>query len=186
MKVRQINVRVFELNISNKLEAINFIKKNIDILKKYLLNLKGEVDNEIEERLKKNNISYVKNLDLSFKKSEEKVENSSSNESRSNNSGLKIIDFVVRSGQEIIDDGSLIFFKRINSGAFIHCQKEFLSLDVVEGMVVCNGSFMLIKTTPKAKVFFNGVYISEQINDNKRYKIRFKNNEIEIKEYKGF
>ncbi|NPA50061.1 MAG: hypothetical protein GXO02_00340 [Epsilonproteobacteria bacterium] len=177
MKVKQYNIKVFEIEIDNKFEIIQFIQKNITILQKYLINLKGEVDEEIEDLLRHYNILYTKNLTIDEKKG--------SKEQISTTNQLEVMDMVIRSGCEIVAEGSLVFLKRINSGAFIHCERNFIALDIVEGMVVCNGDFMLIKASNKAKIIFNGYDITEQINDYITYKVKLRDDEIEIKEYKG-
>lgn len=176
MQARQYSVRVFEINIENEEDFLAFVRKNIVILKRYLLLIKGGVTPLIEEFLNKEGIAFTKNLPLEPKNGKTSL--------FTKQSGLKIIDTIVRSGQEIVEKSDLLVLKRVNSGAHIKSEGNFIALSSVEGKVECNGDFMLLKSSAKACILFNGVDISEQIDDENFYKIKFKDNEIIISQYR--
>lgn len=170
MRVVQYSIKVFEIEIENEEEFFGFANKNSTILKHYLLLLKGKVTKSIETFLQKKGISFTKSLPpqpkgdkpLSFTKQ----------------SGLKIVDQLVRSGQEIVERRDLLVLKRVNSGANIRTEGNFIALSTIEGKVECNGEFMLLKSSKKATIIFNEVDISNILEDEYFYKVRFKENEI--------
>lgn len=175
MVVKQYNVKVFEIDVENEEEFLNFAQKNIVILRRQLLFLKGFVTPKIEDFLKKEGISFTKELPVKSPKGEVFQ--------FAKQSGLKILDKIVRSGQEIVEKSDLLVLKRVNSGAHIYTKGNFISLSLVEGKIECNGEFMLLKSSPKSCIIFNGVDISEDVNDEYFYKIKLENNEIIITKY---
>jgi len=85
---------------------------------------------------------------------------------------------LVRSGQEIVERCDLLVLKRVNSGASIYTEGNFIALSTIEGRVECNGEFMFLKSSQKATIVFNGADISNILESEYFYKVRFKENEI--------
>jgi len=175
MQVKQYSVKVFEVEIESEEEFLAFANKNSVLLKRYLLLLKGDVTPAIETFLKKAGISFTRNLSLQPQ--------SGKSQNFTKQSGLRIIDQLVRSGQEIVEGRDLLVLKRVNSGASIRTEGNFIALSTIEGRVECNGEFMLLKPSPKAHIVFNGADISDAMDEEHFYKVRFKNNEILISKY---
>lgn len=174
MRVKQYSIRVFELSIVSEEEFLDFANKNLSIMRNYLLYLRGEVTPYIEEFLTKEGISFTKELNIS------KSNNKELNYKKSQE--LKVLEDVVRSGQEIDYDGDLFVLDRINSGAKVKANGNLVALSKVEGDVESNGNFMLLKTTPKAKVVFNSMDISQELQANKFYEVKQMDNDVVIKE----
>ncbi len=172
MLVNQFNIKVFEIEIENESEFINFIEKNSVILQSYLLSLKGNISKKIELLLEKEGLSYIKNMSIKGK-----VGSGSSFIKESN---VKLIESIVRSGQEIIYDGDVFLLKRVNSGAKIVCNGNLIALEKVEGLIECNGDLMLLKIGSSANIIFNGVNITENLDDKRLYKIKLEKDEILI------
>jgi hypothetical protein len=172
MLVNQFNIKVFEIEIEDENDFLDFIEKNRVILNSYLLSLHGNVTRRIERILDKNNLAYVKNMPIKNKNGVATPFMKSSS--------LKMLDSIVRSGQEIISDGDVLLLKRVNSGAKIKCNGNFIALDKVDALVECNGDFMLIKIGKSANVYFNGVNITENLDDKKLYNVKLEKNEILI------
>lgn len=170
MQVKQYSVKVFEIEIENREEFLSFVRKNILLLKRYLLLLKGDVTPEIEDFLQKEGISFTKDLSLKSQ--------SGKSESFTKQSGIKIVDKIVRSGQEINQSCDLLILRRVNSGATVRTEGNFIALSTIEGRVECNGEFMLIKPSPKATIIFNGTDLSKTLNGDSFYKIKLKKDEI--------
>jgi len=175
MQVKQYSVKVFEVEIENGEEFLTFARKNIVLLKRYLLLLKGDVTRSIETFLRKEGISFTKDLSLQSQ--------SGKPLQFTKQSGLRIVDQLVRSGQEIVEKRDLLVLKRVNSGASIRTEGNFIALSTIEGKVECNGEFMLLKPSRKATIVFNGADISDAMDYEHFYKIRFENNEILISKY---
>ena len=175
MRVKQYSIRVFEINIESESDFIEFIEQNITIIKGYLLYLKGNISLNIETFLKNLSISYIKELNINKRNSKEFIIKKDSH--------FKVIDEVIRSGQEINYSGDILLLDRVNSGAKIKVGGNFISLSKVEGDIESEGNFMLLKITSKAKIIFNSMDITEELQENKFYEIRKKDNDIDIKEY---
>jgi len=175
MQVKQYSVKVFEVTIENEEEFLAFARKNSLLLKRYLLLLKGDVTPTIEAFLEDEGIAFTHNLSL--QPPNDKPQHFTKQ------SGLRIIDQLVRSGQEIIDKRDLLVLKRVNSGATVHTDGNFIALSSIDGHIECNGDFMLLKPSSKASIIFNGVDISEAMDEEIFYKIRLENNEILISKY---
>ena len=170
MRVIQYSVKVFEVEIENEEEFLTFVRKNIVLLKRYLLLLKGDVTPVIETFLQKEEISFTKDLSLQSQ--------SGKPLQFTKESGLRIVDQLVRSGQEIVEKRDLLVLKRVNSGASIRTEGNFIALSTIEGKVECNGEFMLLKPSPKATIIFNGTDLSKTLNGDSFYKIKLKKDEI--------
>ena len=175
MQIKQYSVKVFEIEIENEKEFLAFARKNGELLKRYLLLLKASVTPEIEALLKGEGIAFTRNLSLQ--------PHSGKPRSFTKQSGLRIIDQLVRSGQEIVERRDLLVLKRVNSGASIRTDGNFIALSSIEGRIECNGEFMLLKPSPKAYIVFNGTDISDTMEPDHFYKIRLENNEILISKY---
>ena len=145
--------------------------KNIVMLKHYLIYLRGEITPAIQEYFQKNDITYTTNLNVGNKTHQELV---------LKQSDLKIIDTRIRSGQDIKVQSDLLVLNRINSGAKLQVEGNLIVTDTIDGMIFCNGDFMLVKTSPKAMIVFNGVEIDGSLLKNKFNKIIFNGDEIII------
>ena len=171
MKVKQYSVKVFELTIESESEFLAFMNKNIIMLRHYLIYLKGEITPAIEKYLTNNEISYTTYLSVSDNKHQELV---------LKQSDLKIIDEIVRSGQSIKVESDLLLLNRVNSGAKLHIEGNLIITGTVDGMIFCNGDFMLVKTSPKAMIIFNGAEIDGSLLQNRFNKIIFNGEEVII------
>jgi len=169
VKVKQYSIKVFEINIESQSSFLTFMDKNIIMLKHYLIYLRGDITPTIEEYLNSNEIAYTTHLNQSDKKHQELV---------LKQSDLKIIDEIVRSGQDIRVQSDLLILNRVNSGAKLHVEGNLIITGNVDGMIFCNGDFMLVKTSPKAMIVFNGVEIDGSLLQNKFNKIIFNGEEI--------
>lgn len=169
VKVKQYSIKACELTIESEPAFLAFAQKNLVLLQRYLLVIKGAMTPAIEAYLHDNRLSYTTDLNIS---------NASSHEHLQKQSDLQIIDQIVRSGQEINVASDLLVLNRVNSGARIRAEGNLIITDVVDGLIECNGEFMLIKTSPKALVVFNGATIEGSMLHNKFHKIRFNGEEI--------
>ncbi len=172
MLVNQFNIKVFEIEIEDEKSFLDFIEKNRVILSSYLLSLKGNITPKIEKVLENSSLAYVKNMPIKHK--------SGAAVQFKKESSIKIIDSLVRSGQEIVYDGDILCLKRVNSGAKISCNGNFIALEPVDALVECNGEFMLIKVGKSANIYFNGVNITENLDDKRLYSVKLEKDEILI------
>ncbi len=170
MKVKQYSIKVFEINIESQNSFLAFMDKNIIMLRHYLIYLKGEITPAIQEYLDTNDVTYTTHLNLRGNKEQQEL--------ILKQSDLKIIDEIVRSGQDIRVESDLLVLNRVNSGAKIYVEGNLIITGIVDGMLFCNGDFMLVHTSPKAMIVFNGVEIDGSLLQNKFNKIIFNGDEI--------
>ena len=171
MKVKQYSIKVFELTIESETAFLDFMRKNLILLKRYLIVLKGEVTPTISNYLDEQDMTYTTNLNINNDTHQEQV---------LKQSDLKIIDTIIRSGQEINVNSDLLVLNRINSGSRVHVEGNLIITDIVDGLIECNGEFMLIKASSKALIVFNGLEIEGELLKNKFHKIRFNGDEVII------
>jgi len=176
MKTKQYSIKVFELDIEDNKSFFDFIDKFKPILNKYLLVLNGNVTQEIKNYLIENNLAFTTDTSLQSK-SKSKPEHIKS-------SDLKIIDTIVRSGTEIISNDDLLVLNRVNSGSIIETDGNFLGLSLVDGKIICNGNFMLIKKSKKSMIIFNGTDITDEIGNETFYTVKLKGENMVIEKYK--
>lgn len=93
---------------------------------------------------------------------------------------ITIIDKIVRSGMQLNIPGDLILFSRVNSAASIYVDGNFISTQLIEGKILCNGFFMLFYSSSKAYIEFHGIELTNSKLKNKLNRVEFKNNEIII------
>jgi|GEM_PF-439182 len=95
----------------------------------------------------------------------------------------KIIkDSTVRSGEDIVTDGDVSIFARVNSGAKIKAGGCVEIFDTIDGLVECSGEYMLVKNIGKGTVIFNGHKIDSFALDGKIKRVSMQNDKLEIKD----
>ncbi len=154
--MKQKTLRVFEVEDFEKLK--NIISSKLPLIKNHFFMLK-EPDEETEKLLKENNLSYFIQNGESFTSKKEKLPKIKIIEKEKiiiDKSNTKIFDKIIRSGEEIESEENLLFLKRINAGAKIVCSGNVEIFDENEGMVICNGEYMIIKKNLKGTIVFNG------------------------------
>ena len=185
MKVKQKNIRIFDINIEDEQEFFEYFEKNLIILKEYFLFLSGKITPTIENYLHEKGICFkdINGCDIkSFQKhgnshvlnSPEKVAQSSVVVQEKNVCETikpKIVNKTLRSGEEIIHDGSVVVFGRVNSGAKIISEGSVEVFGVVDGMIQCDGDYMILKGINKGHVIFNGDILDNEEFDDKLKKV---------------
>lgn len=185
MKSKQYSVKVFEVQIDDEEEFISFFDKNFIFFTNHLISISGNVSEEIENYLKAKEVTYIVNVALpkskATKKSqvvqEEQKPQEPVEEVRDN---LKVIDKLVRSGQELKIAGDLLLLNRVNSGGSISIEGNLIITQIVEGDIRCNGNFMMLKASSKANIVFHNVEVDNSYLKERLNRVELKNNEITI------
>jgi septum site-determining protein MinC len=188
MQVKQYNLKVFEITVEDREEFEAFIRKNKLLLKRYLLLLRGQVTPEVEALLRQEGLAYTQDPVLleghgAATAGAKRTAAEPSERRFARRSGLEIVDTLVRSGTAVGSDRDMLILKRVNSGATVETDGNLIALAPIEGLVKCNGDFMLIKPTGKARILFNGVDVTDAMQTDHFYKIRMAENEIVITPY---
>ena len=190
INAKQKNIRIFEIEIDNKSEFIEYIKKNLILLQRFVLMLRGNIDEEISDFLISNKIEFgILNQPLLKEKTKENTEikqdtNVQHIEKEHDDKKLEesiILDRTIRSGEVIEVDSDLLITGRINGGAIIKCEKNIVIYDEIDGKVICEGNFAFIHSIGKGSLLFHGE-VFDNTNLNGKNKMIYKNQEkIEVR-----
>ena len=93
---------------------------------------------------------------------------------------LTVIDYMIRSGQELNIEGDLLLLNRLNSGATINIEGNLIITQVVEGAIRCNGNFMMLASSPKANILFNDVEVDTEYFKDGLNRVELKDGEVTI------
>lgn len=187
MLTKQYSVKVFEVTLEKEDEFISFFNKNYIIFTNHLISINGNVSEEIHNYLKEKNLKYIVNTDLPKVKTnknslnllqETKEEIKKPVEKIQDN--LKVIDKLVRSGQELKIEGDLLLLSRVNSGGSISIEGNLIVTQIVDGDIRCNGNFMMLQASPKANIVFHEVEVDNKHLQEKLNRVELINNEIRI------
>ena len=172
MHINQYSVSVMEITIEDEEEFIRFLKPKLPLLKDYLLNIKGEITPKIEKFLDLNNIQYTKNLKISQIR-----------RAKRQKSDVEVYDRVIRSGEEIDTQNSVLCLKKVNDGSLIRTASNFIAIGRVDGTIEANGDFLIFEKGPKGKIIFHN-RVLESFIDGKTYKVHLDQDEIVIEKIK--
>ena len=153
--MRQKTIRVFEVDEFDSL--VKVIESKYELVKNYFFLLKKR-DKNIEEYLKSKNLSFFIVNDESFTISKEIKEIIIEKEIKNK---TLIFDRIIRSGEEINSKNNLIFLNRINAGAKIKSSGNIEIYGECEGMIECEGDYLIVKKNKKGLIFFKGIEIKE-------------------------
>jgi len=165
MKAKQKNIRVFELFIESDDEFFSYMQKNLVLLRDYMLLLRGSVSSEIIDYLNRENICYkeldncniklqAKEVNSNIPKKIELVQYVESSEDKK--SDTTVFYKPIRSGVVIEEDGDIAIFSRVNSGAKVSSSGNIIVTGEIDGVVECDGDFMILKNIAKGYAIFNG------------------------------
>lgn len=73
----------------------------------------------------------------------------------------------IRSGEEIIHDGDVTVFGRVNSAAKVLAEGNVEIYGCIDGLVQCDGEYMVVKEIGKGYVVFNGDILEKELFDGK-------------------
>jgi septum site-determining protein MinC len=190
---------VCELTIVDDDEFISFFETNYPIFKDYLIVINGEVSEEVELYLNNKQLKFLVDVKLpvgqarkavekeielikeEYLSSKQRLEEELTGLTNKIQNNLKVLDTLVRSGQELNIDGDLLLLNRVNSGGKIVIEGNLIVTQVVDGAIRCNGNFMMIQASPKANIVFHGVEVDNSyLLLDKLNKVELINNEIVI------
>lgn len=186
MKIKQRSIRVFEIECDTLEGADEFIEKNIEILKDFFVLLKGSFALEVYPLAQRYGLTCMVSEGVSAFGAKEKAKETNvivQNESLFSNKEDKspaenqdnlvnvtqtivcrtLYDRPIRSGEEIIIEGDGTIVGRINGGSRVIVHGNGAFFDQIDGMVICDGSFALIRSIGKGSLIFCGEIIDKDI-----------------------
>jgi len=156
--VKQKTIRVFEVDDFDSL--IKVVESKYELIKNYFFLLKKR-DKKIEEYLRLKNLSFFIVNDESFTISKYTKEVKEIVIEKEVKNKTLIFDRIIRSGEEINSKNNLIFLNRINAGAKIKSSGNIEVYGECEGMIECEGDYLIVKRNKKGLIFFKGIEIKE-------------------------
>ncbi|PAF43333.1 septum site-determining protein MinC [Helicobacter sp. 11S03491-1] len=181
IKTRQKNIKAFELSGGKSSEYIDFITKNFVLLKDYLLIFKEPIEPEMSNLLQELQINYI------FSQTQLRGRETQNSQELHPQVKTQIYQRNIRSGEEIESFGELVLLGNVNNGAKINSDKSISIFGKCDGVVICGGEYLILKSVYSGHIVFCGEIlpqkIIEKINSNDLLKIITKNGDnISIKE----
>ena len=173
MQINQYTVPVMEIEVEDEEEFIRFLKPKLPLLKDYLLNIKGNVTQKLKNFLDLNHVQYTLNLDIGLLRRARKQRRV----------GVDVYDRVIRSGEEIVTENSVLCLKKVNDGALIKTKGDFIGIERVDGVIESEGDVLIFPKGTKAKIIFHHQLLDD-LSDGATYKISLVNDEIIIEKIK--
>jgi septum site-determining protein MinC len=204
VKGKQYSIKVYETSIEEEDKFVSFFDANHLLFKDHLIVIHGELSDHIKQYLQQKSLTFIHNITMPISKSrrnvhkirevkkqqeeeekakieeQERIAEEISRLSHRLENNLKVIDKMVRSGQEISVEGDLLLLNRVNSGATIHTTGNLIVTQIVEGSIRCEGKFMMLSSSSKANIIFQGVEVDNKLLEDKLNRIELKDDKIVI------
>ncbi len=186
IKAKQKTIRIFDISIDQEDEFFSYLNKNLILLKEFLLVLSGDVTKKTTKYLSENNICYVLAKDchikLSSKSNTEKIPKTQKPNGTKKTQNITVVqenkviktlllEKPVRSGEEIVYDGDITIFGRVNSASKVIAEGNVEIYGTIDGVVQCDGDYMIVKEIGKGYIIFNGDILDRDRFDGKLKRI---------------
>lgn len=189
VRAKQKSIRVFIFEEAKSDEMIAYLRKNSILLRSYLLLFKGALPKEVQECLKEEGLRFL-----------EEFESKESGNSEPNSLGetppisptpkkeerepipTLVLRRTVRSGEEIVAAGDVSIFGRINSGARICAQGNVQIFGEVQGVVECEGEYMILGKITQGSVLFGGEILDSSLFEGALKEVYLHDGSVVIKE----
>ncbi|PAF43197.1 septum site-determining protein MinC [Helicobacter sp. 11S02596-1] len=184
IKTRQKNIRVFELESGQSAEYIEFVTKNFVLLKDYLLVFKAPIEPALTAVLGELKMTYI--IAENELRGRELTKTPTIN---AIDTKTEICNRNIRSGEELESSGDIIILGNVNNGARIVSERNISIYGKCEGIIVCGGQYLILKTLCSHHIVFQGEILGpeiiEKLSSNDLLKIITKNGDnISVKEIK--
>jgi len=191
MKAKQKNLRIFEIDITSDEEFFAYMNKNMILLKDFFLLLNGHISDAVVTYLDEHHFCFKIAKDCNIKAhskhnpaenraimDQNQHQNSTSNnvaEVRTVREKVKtlLIEQPIRSGREIVHEGDVTIFGRVNSASKVIAHGNVEVYGIIDGLVQCDGDYMIVKDLGKGHIIFNGDILEKESFDGKPKKITY-------------
>jgi septum site-determining protein MinC len=191
MKAKQKTIRIFELEVEDESQFFDYMEKNIILLKDYFLLIQGNLTNKMREYLEEKGVCFKEadscKLKISSKsntpkkndtipkeefiQAPQKLQMPQEEEVVPVDSTTLLYEKPIRSGEEIIHEGDITIFGRVNSAAKVLCTGNVRVFGRIDGLVQCDGEYMIAQEVGKGYIIFNGDILEKELFDGKLKKI---------------
>lgn len=203
VKAKQKNLRVFEIRTDDSEELAKYLEKNAPLFRDFLLLFPDAVEEIIATRLGELGLCYLEEnrcqgrLRISASSEAKTSEPATTQEASPQLSinqnqvsagavtppvATRIIDRPVRSGEEVVHEGTLVIFGRINSGAKVICSGDVHLYGEVNGVVECQGDLLVAKQIGSGSVVLQGELLDSQLFDGNLKAATIRGEKTEIRD----
>ncbi|MCH9814324.1 MAG: hypothetical protein K0U47_10345 [Epsilonproteobacteria bacterium] len=187
VKAKQKTLRIFNIEIENEADFFPYMEKNLILLKEYLLVLKGDITPKVTQYLDSHNICFIlsddcklnfssktnndQNRDIiskSVTEAEPQAQKSTPNQQpivtiqAEPRVQTLLIEKPIRSGEVVIHEGDVTIFGRVNSAAKVIAEGNVEVYGAIDGLVQCDGDYMIVKELGKGHIIFNGDILEKE------------------------
>jgi septum site-determining protein MinC len=203
IKAKQKTIRIFDIKIKESEDFFSYMDKNLILLKEYMLVISGDITSKIIKYLDSNNICFIiaEDCNLNIKAKSNSATNSDIIQ-KSEPSTPKItinpqkedmvkkvkkietilLERPVRSGEEIIHEGDVTIFGRVNSASKVLVEGNVEVYGTIDGLVQCDGDYMIVKDLGKGHIIFNGDILEKDDFNGNLKKITLTSKGVSIKD----
>lgn len=207
VKAKQKTLRIFDISIENEADFFPYMDKNLILLKEYFLVLSGDVTPKVTQYLDSHSICFMTADDCKLKINT-KTNNATKSDIMSENKHVErknvdtntinsqtedkisqsevvktlFLEKPVRSGEEIIHAGDVTIFGRVNSAAKVIAEGNVEVYGVIDGLVQCDGEYMIVKELGNGHIIFNGDILDREQFDGSLKKITHDSSGVIIKD----
>ncbi len=199
IKTRQKNFRAFIFTEGEAEETLEYIEKNLGLLRNLLLVFAypiGDEKSALHEYLMAKGLNFIEshNMHLGFEQNAQNSESPRGDQAQKQEENSKkdstnaqktlVLHRMVRSGEEIVAMGDLTIFGRINSGAVIQCAGNVQIFGAVNGNIFCDGDYMILGSVKEGNILFQGEIVERELFKYPYQKIYRTQNSIVVEELK--
>jgi septum site-determining protein MinC len=87
-----------------------------------------------------------------------------------------VFEKTIRSGEEIVHDGDVTIFGRVNSAAKVIAEGNIEVYGTIDGLVQSDGDYMIVKDLGKGHIIFNGDILEKELFDGNLKKVTYSSN----------
>ena len=157
MKVRQQNIKSFDIEIEDEVEFFAYFNKNLPLLQSHLMILRGKVSDGVKVYLQNKKVAFVdaNEVSISTKRAKKieaevqvkkiEVEPEDMQVEKEECIQSLMLNRTIRSGENIEHKSDITIFGRINSGAKIVSDANIQIFGTIEGDVEAKGDYILLQ-----------------------------------------
>ena len=197
MKTKQASIKILDVTLSTNENFLAYFERNYILFQNHLVVIHGESNEIIENFLKEKNVNFVVNVEFKKAKFQKEISDTATALAveevapkevikiepvvePAKKTTLKVLDKLIRSGQELNIPGDLLLLNRVNSGGKINIEGNLIITEIVEGSIRCFGDFMMLKASEKANIVFHEVEVDNAYLTQRLNRVELINNEIKI------
>ena len=183
MKTKQYSAKIFEITLEDEDKFISFFDKNYLFFQNSFIIIHGKENDKIKNYMDSKELKFAFNLSIPKQKTKKQdidLSEETPTKQKTKKTNLKVLDKLIRSGQEINIDGDLLLLNRVNSGGSIIINGTLIITQIVDGSIRCDGDFMMLQASSKANIVFHGVEVDNKFLQDRLNRVELIKDEIRI------